>query len=127
MIRKNKLIEARHKRGYSQECMAVFLAMDTSSYGRKENGKIKIYEREWEKISEILKIPLEDVYESDENLLVIINDNVSGFDNTIETHFSNYFIPQSMWECQKKYIEKLEQENRRLKEEIQRYKCNSSC
>ena len=127
MIKKNKLIEARNKRGYSQECMATFLEMDTSSYGRKENGKIKISGHEWQKIAAYLEIPLEDIYESDENMFVIFNDNSSGVGNVIGTNVTNYAIPQSMWENQKKYIEKLEEENNNLKEELQRFKRDASC
>ena len=122
MIKKNKLIEARDYRGYSQECIAAFLEMDVSSYSRKENGKIKISYKEWQKLAEILEVPLEEIYESDESITVIFTDSSSNTGNVIGNNVFNYTIPQSIWESQKKYIEKLEEEIRNLKEEIIRLK-----
>ena len=98
--------------------MAAFLEMDVSSYSRKENGKIKIAYKEWQKLAEILEIPLEEIYESDENITVIFRDNSSGVGNVIGNNVINYTIPQSIWESQNKYIEKLEEENQNLKEKI---------
>jgi len=118
MAKKNKHFEARNMREYSQECMAAHLKMDTSSYSRKENGMIKISGREWGILAEYLNVPLEDIYEPDESLIFIFNDNSTGNGNIV----SNYTIPQSIWESQRKYIEKLEEENLLLKEEINRMK-----
>lgn len=113
MIKKNKLIKVRNKKSYSQEYMATSLEINTSSYSRKENGKIKISKHDWQKLSEILEVSLEEIYEPDENI-VIFNDNPSG-DRYINV--TNYVIPQSMWESQKRYIEKLEKEIINLKKE----------
>lgn len=55
-MKKCKLFEARNARGYSQECMAAFLEIDVSNYCRKENGKIKIFYKEWQKLAEILEM-----------------------------------------------------------------------
>ena len=113
MIKKNKLIEARNKRGYSQDYLAGALDIDVSNYSRKENGKINISRNEWKILAEKLEIPMEDIYESDESMIFIFNDNSSGNGNIV----TNYTIPQSIWETQKKYIERLEEENRSLKVE----------
>jgi len=118
MTQKNKLKTIRNNKGYSQECMAAFLKIDKSSYSRKENGEIRINNYEWEKLSEVLEVPVEDIYESEDSMIFIFNDNSTGNGNIV----TNYTIPQSILESQKKYIEKLEEENRNLKEEIIRLK-----
>ena len=118
MIKKNKLIEARNNRGYSQEAMAACIGKNVSSYYRKENGEIKISHQEWQILAKELDVPLEDIYESDESMIFVFNDNASGIGNGIGNTITNYTIPQSVWETQKKYIEKLEEETQRLKEEI---------
>ena len=111
---KHRLIEARKKTGYSQEYMSSVLGMDISSYSRRENGQIRISGKEWQKMSDILEVPLEDIYESEEGMMMIFNDNSSGNGNIV----TNYTLPQSILDSQKKYIEKLEEEVRNLKEEI---------
>ena len=114
---KNKLIEARKNRDYSQEYMAVKLEMNPSSYCRKEKGEIKISTIEWEKIAKLFKVPIEDIFEADESMIFIFNDSSSGVGNGIGNTVTNYTIPQSVWDLQKKYIEKLEEELRNKNEE----------
>ena len=111
MIKKHKLIDARKKRSYSQDYLAGYLDIDVSSYSRKENGIIKISHDEWQKLAKALEMPMEDIYESDESMIFIFNDNSTGNGNIV----NNYTIPQSIWESQKKYIEKLEDEIRILR------------
>jgi len=124
MIKKHKLIEARNKKGYAQDYLVGALNIDVSSYSRKENGKLRIFNQEWQTLSEILNVPLTDIYESDEGMMFIFNDQSSGVGNGIGNSITNYTIPQSIWESQKKYIEKLEEENQKQKEEIQQLKEN---
>ena len=114
MIKKNKLVDARKSKDYTQDNLADKLKINVSSYSRKENGNVKISFREWEKLSELLEVPLEDIYESEENMIFLLNDNSTGNGNIV----TNYVMPQSIWETQKKYIEKLEEEIQVLKEEI---------
>ena len=111
---KHRLIEARKRTGYSQENMSSELGMDVSSYSRRENGQVKISNKEWQKISDILEVPLEDIYEAEESMIMIFNDNSTGNGNIV----TNYTLPQSVLDSQKKYIEKLEDEIRNLKEQI---------
>jgi len=118
MIKKNKLINTRNNKGYSQECMAAYLNINKSSYSRKENGEIHIHNYEWKKLSEVLEVPFEEIYESEDGMIFIFNDNSTGNGNNV----TNYTIPNSVWESQKKYIEKLEEENQNLKDEIIRLK-----
>jgi len=114
VIKKNKLIEVRNSKNYSQDYLAATLDMCVSSYSRKEQGKIRITDHEWQKLSEVLEVPLEDIYESDESMIFVFNDNSTGNGNIV----TNYTMPQSILESQKKYIEKLEEENQNLKEEV---------
>ena len=112
---KHRLIEARKSIGYTQEYVSGILGMDVSSYSRRENGQIRISNREWQKLSETLEVPLEDIYEAEDGMIFIFNDNSSGLGNGIGNTITNYTIPQSIWESQKKYIEKLEEEIKALR------------
>ena len=115
---KYRLIETRKKMGYSQEYMSNVLGMDISSYSRRENGQTKISSREWQKLAGILETPLEDIYESEDSMILIFNDNSSGYGNGYGNTVTNYTLPQSVLDSQKKYIEKLEEEILSLKEQI---------
>ncbi len=99
--------------------MADILCMDVANYNRREKGTAKISLPEWQKIAEALEISLGDIYEADENMVFIFNDNSTG-NGILNTN--NYNIPLSLWESQKKYIEKLEAEIESLKAEIAKYK-----
>lgn len=113
-MEKTKLIDIRTKKGISQEKMADTLSMDVSNYNRREKGITKISLLEWQKIAKILNTSVEDIYETEESMVFIFNDNSTGNGNGIG-NVNNYNIPLSMWESQKKYIEMLEIENINLK------------
>ena len=85
---KHRLIEARKRTGYSQENMSSELGMDVSSYSRRENGQVKISNKEWQKISDILEVPLEDIYEAEESMIMIFNDNSTGNGNIVTNNVS---------------------------------------
>jgi transcriptional regulator with XRE-family HTH domain len=114
-MEKTKLIETRKRKNISQEKMADILCMDVSNYNRREKGTAKISLPEWQKIAEILDVPFEEVYENEEGLVFIFNDNSTG-NGIVNTN--NYNIPLSLWESQKKYIEKLEAEIEDLKAKL---------
>ena len=122
---KHRLIEARKRTGYSQEYMSSVLGIDISSYCRRENGQIKITTKEWQKISKILEVPIEDIYESEDGMILVFNDNSSGNGNSNGNIVTNYTLPQSILDSQKKYIEKLEEEVRDLKEKIRSFTNNN--
>lgn len=111
-MQKTKLIETRKRKNISQEKMADILCMDVSNYNRREKGTAKISLQEWQKIADTLQVPLDEIYENEESLIFIFNDNATGNGNIVS---NNYNIPVSMWESQKKYIEKLEAEIESLK------------
>ena len=109
---KTKLIKARNRRGFSQEYMAIILNMDVSNYSRRESGQIKISAEQWKILAKELDIPIEDIYEADENLIFFFNDNSPEKGNII----NNYSLPQDILDMYKKHINVLEQEIYYLKE-----------
>jgi len=114
---KSKLIKARNRRGLSQEYMADLLNMDVSNYNRRESGQIKISAEQWQILAKELAVSLEDIYETDENLIFIFNDSSTG--GNIVTHYS---LPQDVLELYKKHINVLEQEIYSLKELLKKAK-----
>lgn len=114
---KNKLIAVRTEQGFSQKEIADRLYMDQSQYSRREKGIIKITEDEWDKLSQILSVPVEDIFESDESQVHIYGDQSVGINNGGGSN-TFYSVPEYLLESQKKYIEKLEEENAQLREAL---------
>ena len=104
-MEKNRLIERRKAKGYSQSVIAEKLGMDVSNYTRREKGQVKISLREWEKLADILQEPVENIYESDETQIFICRDS-----STVQYQGTNhiYSIPEYLLDTQRKYIEMLE-------------------
>ncbi|WP_234109424.1 helix-turn-helix transcriptional regulator [Chryseobacterium sp. R2A-55] len=113
-MEKTKLIETRKLKGLSQSFLAEKLCVTVSNYNRRERGQTKISRDEWQKLANALEVPLEEIYEPEESQVFIFNDSATGNVNSI----INYNVPLSMWETQKKYIEKLEQEIQKLKDSL---------
>jgi transcriptional regulator with XRE-family HTH domain len=113
-MKKEKLIEKRKQKGLSQSEIADQLFMDTSSYSRRENGQVKITSSQWTKLAEILDVSVEKIYESKESQAFIGKNNA-----TVQYQDTNniYSTPEYLLEIQRKYIEKLENENRELRQE----------
>ena len=114
-MEKEKLIKARNKKGLTQQQVAEKLCMDVSNYNRREKGQMKISNQEWEKLSKLLEVSVEDIYESDETNYFVFRDSSIG--NYLGTN-NFYSIPEYFLENQRKYIEKLEEENKSLKEQL---------
>lgn len=115
-MEKVRLIEARKSKGYSQNQMAEELCMDVSNYSRREKGLAKISHSEWEKLSKILEIPVEDIYENEEANLFVFRDSSTG--NYLGTNHI-YSVPEYLLENQRKYIAKLEEEISSLKKQLE--------
>jgi len=111
-MEKNKLFEARKSKGLSQLQIAQKLNMDHSSYQRREKGQIKIHITEWEKLSKILEVPLEEIFESEESQVFIWKDNASG---NYQGTTNIYSVPESLLENQQELIRKLKEEIAELK------------
>ena len=114
---KHKLINKRKEKGLTQEEMAIQLGIEQSQYNRRENGAVQITKSEWSKMAKILNTPLEEIYEPHDGVYVINNENANG-------NFGNHntYIAQSEYafETLKKYIDKLENDNKRLNLEVER-------
>lgn len=117
-MEKKRLISIRTSKGLTQQQVADQLFMDISNYNRKEKGHVKIRPDEWEKLSDILEIPLEEIYEAEEAHCFVFRDSSTG--NYLGTnHF--YSIPEHFLESQRKYITKLEEEIAELKQKLSKY------
>ena len=119
-MEKRKLIDARENKNYTQLYIAEKLGINESSYCRRERGLLKISLDEWEKLSQILDVSIEDIIESDEIQCFINKDNSTVNVNYQGTNTINSF-PEYVVEIQQKYIQKLEEENRQLKERLKQY------
>mgnify|MGYP000933601741 FL=1 len=110
---KSKLIKMRRKLGFTQDRMAEALCMDVSCYCRRESGQIKIPAEQWLRIAKILGVSLEEIYESEDELI-----SVEGRNNaTIKcAEVRQYTLPEEILDRYKKHIEMLEMELNRLKE-----------
>lgn len=118
-MEKTKLSDLRKNKGYSQQHIADKLCMDVSNYNRREKGQIKISNLEWEKLSKLLEVSVEDIYETEDAMIFICKDQAVGVVNGTN---NVYKIPEYFLDNQRKYIEKLEEENANLKAEIVRLK-----
>lgn len=95
--------------------MAKILSTDTSSYSRKENGKSKIHDEEWEKLAKALEVPVEDI--KDESGLGIVHNDNSTLNDQSGSYIHNYGIPNSIIENLQDYIRLLTEQNESLKKE----------
>lgn len=113
---KQRLQQKRKERGYSQEDMAHKLGIEQSQYSRRENGQVNISTKEWTAMSKILETTVEDIYEPQDGVYIIKYQNANGEYSGSHNHFQNY--DNHVLDIQKKYITKLEEENARLRSEL---------
>jgi transcriptional regulator with XRE-family HTH domain len=112
---KQKLINKRKSQKISQESMAFSMGITQSQYCRRENGITKISKTEWLKLAEILKTTLFEIYESEDDIYS---------NSKIDSLFSDTFNEQSHKVItMTKHIQKLEIENKSLKEEVAQLQC----
>ncbi|WP_426475970.1 helix-turn-helix transcriptional regulator [Chryseobacterium sp. CBSDS_008] len=122
-MQKEKLRVIRKQKGYTQQQVADFIATDVSNYSRKESGDVRIVRDEWDKLARFLDVPIEDIYEEDEPIIVVNNDHPvfndrSSNANAITTQNNYDNIPGAIIENLQGYIALLKEENERLKEEL---------
>ena len=111
---KQKLISKRVEKNLSQSEFADLLGMTQPQYSRRENGITKISKKEWDKMAKLLESNLEDIYEPEDGIYVINNENANGNYSGSQNHFHQ--MPDYVLEAMRKYIEKLEEEIKTLKE-----------
>lgn len=121
---KQKLIEKRKEKGMSQSEIAHLLNMEQSQYSRRESGATRISKKECDKIAKVLDVPLEDIYEPHDGVYIVNNENPTFNDySSSQNHTHN--LSDFAIDTMKKYIQKLEEENTALKQEINRLKVKS--
>ncbi|WP_144282093.1 helix-turn-helix domain-containing protein [Chryseobacterium echinoideorum] len=105
---KQKLIDKRLEKKFTQEELAYKIGIETSSYNRRENGVTKISKKEWVKLAKELDVKLEEIYEPEDGIYFFQNENTAK--NPVN-------ITEYGLQTMKKYITKLEEENKYLREE----------
>ncbi|MET3025217.1 helix-turn-helix transcriptional regulator [Flavobacterium sp. UW10123] len=100
------LIKARKEKGLTQKEMAEMLAMEQTTYSKKERGITKIRENEWERFARILDKSIDDL--KNRNKIIQKNEQLdhSSYLNIIEIII--------------KYNQKLEEENSFLRRQLGR-------
>lgn len=112
---KQKLKSKREER-FTQDEFAHLLGMETSNYNRRENGITKIAKREWDAMAKLLHCTLEEIYEPDDGVYVINNENASGNYSGNHNHFGAK--DDFVFEIMKKYNQKLEEKIAHLKKRL---------
>jgi transcriptional regulator with XRE-family HTH domain len=123
-----KLRSLRKQRGFTQEYMSNILSTDVSNYCRKENGDVKIFEDEWEKLAKALDVPVEEIKEEKPANAIQNNDNSTFNDNAVANNaaasinFNNtyYNIPNQIMDNLQDYIKILKEQNEFLKQELEK-------
>ena len=62
------LKDFRHKKGITQKEMALRMAMEQTTYSRKENGKSPITEDEWKRFAKVLDTSIEELKKGNESV-----------------------------------------------------------
>lgn len=116
-MEKRKLFRARTNKGLTHDEISVLANMDQSTYSRKEAGISKITSAEWKKLASVLDVPLKEIFEDEDNTILISNDNSPN--SKVMANSSDYCnVPEYILVSLKKYIEKLENENKFKDKEI---------
>ena len=113
MIQK-KLTEHRKAKGFTQVQMAKLIALDQTTYSKKENGKSPISDDEWSRFAKTLQVEVDEIKEENESTMK--NENCTFNDTSIGINYIN--IPQNLLDIVVKYNHKLEEENKNLKEQL---------
>ncbi|WP_317259033.1 helix-turn-helix transcriptional regulator [Chryseobacterium sp. X308] len=119
-----KLRTLRKQKGYTQQQIADLLATDVSNYSRKENGDVRIFDDEWEKLAKALDVSVEDIKEEKEPNVVQKNENIT-FNDTSSFHQSGIYncnVPNYLLENQQEYINLLKEQIKALKKENEKLK-----
>jgi transcriptional regulator with XRE-family HTH domain len=112
-----KLINERKTKRITQEQMAKLIAMEQTTYSRKERGKSPILDDEWERFAKALNVSVEDIKGENESV-TLKNENCTFTENSIGIQYVN--IPQNAYDIIMKYNKILEDENERLKEQLKK-------
>jgi transcriptional regulator with XRE-family HTH domain len=111
-----KLIDARKAKGYTQEKMAAIIAMEQTTYSRKERGKSPVSNEEWSRFAKALDVDIDKI--KDENFTVAQKNDNCTFNESSIIGIQYVNIPQNVFDIIIKYNTKLEEENKILKDDI---------
>ncbi|MCA6421566.1 MAG: helix-turn-helix transcriptional regulator [Flavobacterium sp.] len=114
-MEQQKLSEARKAKGLTQKQMALKIAMEQTTYSRKERGKSPISYEEWKRFAKALDVTVEEIREIN-NSSNAKNENCTFNDSSIGIQIVT--MPQNAFEIIVKYNNKLEEENAALKEQL---------
>ena len=106
---KHKLLKARLSKGLSQEEIADLLGITQPNYSRREKGQKQISEAEWIKLSEVLCVKKDDIYEP----YIMPADKKNSNENT-PFNIEQFNVPSFIIE----YIEMLNEQIKSLKEKL---------
>lgn len=109
------LKKVRTAKGYSQLEFSKLVAMDQTTYSRKETGKIFITEQEWDRFAKTLGVSKEEI--KDKIAPQAINENCIFNDQSVG--IQNISLPIEVLETILRYNKKLEEDNALLKTEKQ--------
>ncbi len=112
-----KLYDARKAKGITQKQMASRIAMEQTTYSRKERGKSPITDEEWARLAKTLEVPVEEIKEENTTPISVKNENCTFNENAIGIQYVN--IPQSVFDIIIKYNAKLEENEVGYKQTIQ--------
>jgi len=117
---KEKLLNARKEKQFSQQDMAKHLNISQTHYLRKEKGEVEIRDEEWERMAKLLDVDVDDIKELDsENSIDRSFENVTDVTNSyVGSHNIYCNIPEYLLENQQEYINVLKQEIQELKRRI---------
>lgn len=116
-----KLRTLRKQKGYTQQQIADLLATDVSNYSRKENGDVRIFDDQWEKLAKALEVSVEDIKE-EKTSQIQHNDKPTLNDNSSINYNQYCNIPEYLLENQQEYINLLKEQIKALKEENEKLK-----
>jgi transcriptional regulator with XRE-family HTH domain len=107
------LKKVRTAKGYSQLEFSKLVAMDQTTYSRKETGKTFITEQEWDRFAKTLGVSKEEIKEK--LAPQAINENCVFNDQSVG--IQNISLPIEVLETILRYNKKLEEDNALLKKE----------
>ncbi len=113
-----KLHDARKAKGITQKQMANRIAMEQTTYSRKERGKSPITDEEWARLAKTLEVQVEEIKEENTTPVSVKNENCTFNENAIGIQYVN--IPQNVFDIIIKYNAKLENDDQLKNLEIER-------
>lgn len=87
IIRGRKLTKYRELRNLTKEDMADRLGVSPNTYGRYEKGEFEPKVEQWEKMAEILNVPLEELLKTEPIVINMNGSQMANFGSENHQHF----------------------------------------